>query len=70
MQKGPLTYGPKGGEKWSRTPIHQGVMVPWVVKNGPEKHPSIDTNPQIYRPVDLSRLISTSTVDPPTEKYG
>jgi len=27
-KKGPLTCGPKGGEKWSRTPIHQEFMVP------------------------------------------
>jgi len=72
VKKGLLTYGSKGGEQWSRIPIYQEVMVPLVVRNGPNKHPSIDTNPLIYRPVDLSRLIWTFTVDPPTGtwKYG
>jgi len=27
-KKGPLAYGPKRGEKWSRTTIHQEFMVP------------------------------------------
>jgi len=47
VKKGPLTCGPKGGEKWSRTPIHQEVMVPYVVRNGPNTHPNMDTYPPI-----------------------
>ena len=49
-KKGPLTYGPIRGEKWSRTHIHQEVMVPCVVRNGPNTYPNIDTYPPIYRP--------------------
>jgi len=66
VNKGPLTYGPTGDEKWSRTTIHQEVMVPCVLRNGSNTHPNINTHPPIYRPVDLSRSLSTSTVDPPT----
>ena len=65
-----ISYGPKGGEKWFRTHIQPEVMVLWVVKNNPNKHPIMDTNPLIYWPVNLSRLSLTSTVDPPTGKYG
>jgi len=44
----PLTYGPIRCEKWSRTHIRQEVMVPCVVKNGPNSYPNIDTYPPIY----------------------
>jgi len=40
------------------------------MRNGPNTHPNIDAYPLIYRPVDVSRTISTSTVDPPTGEYG
>ena len=66
VKKGPLTCGHKGGEKWSRTTIHREVMVPYVVRNGPNTHPLMDTYPPIYWPVDLSRSILTLTLNPPT----
>ena len=74
-----------GGEKWSRTPIHQEVMVPCVVRNGPNTYPNVDTYPPIYRPsrsvtVDIDgrcritngriRSISTVDADSLTENYG
>ena len=64
------TYGPKGCEKWSWTPIHQKSMVPFGLSDGPNTHPNIDTNPRIYRPVDWSRSISTVDRITLTEEYG
>ena len=84
-KKGPLTYVPISVEKWFQTHIYQEVMVPYVVRNGPNAYPNIDTYPPIYRPgrsvtVDIDgqcrftnrRIRSTSTVDAysPTENYG
>jgi len=50
-KKGPLTCGPIDSEKWSRTHIHQEVMVSCVVRNGPNTYPNINTCPPIYLPV-------------------
>ena len=49
-KKRPLTYGSIGGEKWSRTHIHQEVVVPCVMRNGPNTYPNVDIYPPIYRP--------------------
>jgi len=68
--KGPLTYGRIGGEKWSRTPIHQEFMVPCMVRNG---HNTFQISTPIHRfinPVDRSQSISTVDADSPTENYG
>jgi len=43
--------GPISDEKWSRTHIYKKVMVPWVVRNGPNSYLNVDTYPPIYRPV-------------------
>jgi len=84
-KKGPLTYGPIRGEKWSWTHVHQEVMVPCVVRNGPNTYPNIDTYPLIYRPVQLvtvdidgrcwftnGKILLILTVDDnsSTENYG
>ena len=45
------------------------VMVPWVVRNGPNSYLNVDTNPFID-PVDRSRSISTVDKDSPTREYG
>jgi len=48
VKKGPLTYGPIGGEKRSWTPSTKKSMVPLVVSNRPTTYPNIDTYPLIY----------------------
>jgi len=45
------------------------VMVPWVVRNGPNSYLNVDTNPFID-PVDRSRSISTVDKDSLTGEYG
>jgi len=45
-------------------------MVPQVVRNGPNTHVIIDTNPPINRPVGWSRSISTFGSVPPTGEHG
>ena len=45
-------------------------MVPQVVRNGPNTHVIIDTNPPINRPVGWSRSISTVGSVPPTGQHG
>jgi len=45
-----VPYGPMSDEKWSRTHIYQKVMVPWVVRIGPNSYLNVDTYPLIYRP--------------------
>jgi len=74
QKNGQLTHGPIGGEKWSRTHIHQEVimMVPCVVKNGPNtsKYPTAIPIHRFIDPVDRSRSISTVDADSPTENYG
>ena len=63
QKKTPLTCGPIGGEKWSRTHIHQKFMVPCVGRNGPNTYPNINIYPPICRtknqkdPVDRCVLL-------------
>ena len=45
-----VPYGPRSDEKWSRIHIYKRIMVPWVVRNGPNIYLNVDTNPPIYRP--------------------
>ena len=45
-----VPFGPRSDEKWSRIHIYKRVMVPWVVRNGPNIYLNVDTNPPIYRP--------------------
>jgi len=44
-------------------------MVPQVVRNGPNTHVIIDTNPPINRPVSWSRSISTVGLVPPMGQH-
>ena len=84
-KKGPwlmVPYGPRSDEKWSRIHIYKIVMVPWVVRNGPNICLNVDTDPPIYPPgwsitVDIDgrkgftymkiRSILTVDKDSPTE---
>jgi len=63
-----VPYGPISDEKWSRTHIYRDkkVMVPWVVRNGPNSYLNVDT----IDPVDRSRSISTVDKDSPTGESG
>ena len=51
-----VTYGPSSDEKWSRIHIYKRVMVPWVMRNGPNMYLNIDTNHQ-------STDLSTRSID-------
>jgi len=68
-KKGSLTYGPIGGKKWSRTHIHQEVMVPCLVSNGPNTYPNIDTCPPICRPGRSITVDIAVDADSPTGEY-
>jgi len=72
-EKGPwlmVPYGPRSDEKWSRIHIYKRVMVPWVVRNGPNIYLNVHTVHRFIDPVDPSRSISTVDKDLPTGKYG
>ena len=77
-----VPYGPWNDDKWSRIHIYKIVMVPWVVRNGPNICLNVDTDPPIYPPgwsitVDIDgrkgftymkiRSILTVDKDSPTE---
>ena len=69
-QKSTMTHGPRCGEKWSRTPI-QEVNCPMSGKEWSPHLIQISTPiPPIYRPIDLSRSISTVDHYQPTREYG
>ena len=85
VQKGPLTYGPKCGDKWSWTPIHQEVNGrigggQWSQHISKYRHQSTDLSTGRLVTVDIDdrfdythgTIRSISTVDsiPLTEKYG
>jgi len=69
VKKGPLTLVPKVVRNGPGHSSTKNSMVPVVVSNGPNTYPHIDAYPLIYRPVDLSRSISTVDDDSPTEEY-
>jgi len=45
-----VPHGPISDEKWSRTHIYKKIMVPCVVRSGPNVYLNVDTYPPIYRP--------------------
>jgi len=64
-----VPYGPRIDEKCSRIHIYKRVIVPWVMRNGPNMYLNVDTNPLIYRP-GRSITVDIDVKDPPTGDYG
>ena len=50
-----VPHGPINDEKWSRTHIYKKVIVPWVVRNGPNSYLNVDTCDLSTRSIDHGR---------------
>ena len=70
VKKGPLTMVPEVVKNCPKHPSTNNSMVPWLVRNGQNTFPNIDTYPLIYRQVDLSRCMSMVDTNSPTENYS